>query len=44
MRAAGELGIESAMRDVLQGVVEGVSELPGAILRTGGDILDGLIP
>ena len=44
MRVAEELGIESAMRDVLQGVVEGVSELPGAILRTGGDILEGLIP
>jgi hypothetical protein len=44
MRAAEELGVETAVRRVLKGLVEGVGELPGTLLRTGGEILDGLIP
>jgi hypothetical protein len=44
MRVARELGVESAMRKVLGGIIEGVSEIPGTLLRTGSEILDGLIP
>ena len=44
LRTAGELGVETAMRKVLEGLVEGVSEIPGTIFRAGSEILDGLIP
>lgn len=44
MRVARELDVESAMRKILGGLVEGVSEIPGTLLRTGTEILDGLIP
>ena len=44
MRAARELDVESAMGKILGGIVEGVSEIPGTLLRTGSEILDGLIP
>jgi len=44
LRVARELGVESAMGEILGGIVEGVSEIPGTLLRTGSEILDGLIP
>ena len=44
IRTAGDLGVETAMRKVLEGLVEGVSEIPGTIFRAGSEILDGLIP
>ena len=44
MRVARELDVESAMGKILGGIVEGVSEIPGTLLRTGTEILDGLIP
>ncbi|MCP4847312.1 MAG: hypothetical protein GY899_05110 [Verrucomicrobiaceae bacterium] len=44
MRAAGELGVEAAMAKALDGLVEGVTEIPGTILRAGSDLLDGIIP
>jgi len=44
MRAAGELDVQTAMAKVLDGLVEGVSELPGKIFRAGSELLDGIIP
>jgi hypothetical protein len=44
MRVARKLDVESATGKILGGIVEGVSEIPGTLLRTGSEILDGLIP
>ena len=44
MRVAGELGVETAMGKILEGLVEGIGEIPGKILRVGSEILDGIIP